>query len=531
MFQKQKVQSPVRFLLWLTAIALMATTAILSSTLSPMASHAKQDVLGLTATSGNGFIHLEWTLSGNSDVTGYKLERKRTKGSHDWEQLVTFGANGGNRYLDAGVTNETYYRYRLSALPDSLNITSKTPRLRPRSSSSRYLPPPSDLMVESTVNKGRQIRVMVSWIRLKYVNLGYPNSFTVAEDSSEWPRLGGSHANGRTSVRGPFGTSGPSEGLSLSYKVKFYLGDYLSSYSAPVEITTPILTPQNLTAAGDDREVTLNWDSTTAPIGYMVQRRTAKPQTSDWQTIAENTRSSTPTYADTGLEYDTTYRYRVAAIRSEGTSRWSNTVSVETEALPLPPSPKYLTAASSVSRDGTYTVHLGWGEFWGTTDDTLVTGYRIARMDTSNSYAVIVENTGNKETDYSDFDVSAGNHYWYRVWALNADGVPSESYATHHSNMDWAQTVDLAVQNLAATVGADYSVKLTWDLPIDQDFADSFYIYRDGEKIAEYIWISGSITSHTDTTAERGATHSYQVKTETANQFREWSTTVEVTVP
>ncbi len=79
-------------------------------------------------------------------------------------------------------------------------------------------------------------------------------------------------------------------------------------------------------------EVQLTWvDRSTIETGYQLQRSAANPIA--WETIAELP-NDTNTYNDTGLTSETTYRYRVVALRAEGNLA-SDSVMVTTAPLSL----------------------------------------------------------------------------------------------------------------------------------------------------------------------------------------------------
>ena len=59
---------------------------------------------------------------------------------------------------------------------------------------------------------------------------------------------------------------------------------------------------------------------------------------------------------------------------------------------------------------------------WDSNDDS-ITGYRIHRGADPDSLEVLVEDTGNPRTDYTDIAVSPGTSYTYAIQAINGEGV------------------------------------------------------------------------------------------------------------
>ncbi len=139
--------------------------------------------------------------------------------------------------------------------------------------------------------------------------------------------------------------------------------------------------------------------------------------------------------------YDIEARDRVFSIRtagngqpigiwSEGETMWvadSSEAKIHAYALPVAAAPTNL--AAEVNEDGH--VVLRWDE----PDDDSITGYRVLWRDRDEDAIgqlhILVEDTGNSETAYTDRYVKPGARYAYRVVAINALGVSEPSRWVH----------------------------------------------------------------------------------------------------
>ena len=83
-------------------------------------------------------------------------------------------------------------------------------------------------------------------------------------------------------------------------------------------------TTSNVTSSS----VTLSWTASTGTVtNYQIERATGATST----TFAQVGTSTTPTFTNTGLAANTTYRYRVRATNSAGNSAYSGIVNVTTD--------------------------------------------------------------------------------------------------------------------------------------------------------------------------------------------------------
>ena len=117
------------------------------------------------------------------------------------------------------------------------------------------------------------------------------------------------------------GSTDPSRPISISQTttlLAFYSTGSKTAPQPPTSLTATAVSPS---------QINLSWSAPSSnggsPItGYKIERSLDGGST--WSTLVTNTGSSSTTYSDTGLQSGTTYKYRVSAINSIGTSAPSN---------------------------------------------------------------------------------------------------------------------------------------------------------------------------------------------------------------
>lgn len=123
-----------------------------------------------------------------------------------------------------------------------------------------------------------------------------------------------------------------------------------------------------------------------------------------------------------GLTDGTEYSARVIATNDVGDSPPSTAARGTPETLDPPPAPTNLRA--TVNPDGSITLT------WELPDDDTVTGYQILRRCPQmgeDALLILVDNTGNTGTSYTDTATTAGTRHVYRVKAINNAGTGSQS--------------------------------------------------------------------------------------------------------
>jgi len=168
------------------------------------------------------------------------------------------------------------------------------------------------------------------------------------------------------------------------------------------------------------------------------------------------------------------------------------------ETIPLPDAPKVTaTIVSSTS----VTVN------WNSVSNVTVTGYYLYRSTSSNgSYSKITQyqSWGAGSYSHTDYGLTAGTTYYYKVSAYNGDGEGEKSSAASVTtpNADTPTGIN-------ATVTSSSSVSINWGYVL---YATGYKVYRSSSENGEYTLITSiATTSYTDTGLSENTTYYYKV--------------------
>ena len=215
--------------------------------------------------------------------------------------------------------------------------------------------------------------------------------------------------------------------------------------------------PRNLAAEAGDGEVTLSWeapasDGGTAVTGYEFRHAagSAIPDGTAWATAGSPTE---PEQTVRNLSNGRRHRFEVRAMNSVGGGPAASITATPVVSAPAAPTSLVATARGAMRIDLS----------WYAPVDSVVTGYRIEYSgDGGAPWTVLVADTGNSATSYSDTGMSLGTTRHYRVFAINAGGTSGASNTDSATTA--AATTPSAPQNLAAQTG-DGEVTLSWEAP------------------------------------------------------------------
>ena len=256
--------------------------------------------------------------------------------------------------------------------------------------------------------------------------------------------------------------------------------------------------PTNLAASTvSGSQIDLSW---TAPVngtddqvnGYKIEINSGC--TGSFSVLVANTTITATTFSSSGLVSGICYEYRVSAMNSVGVGNASNTASATTWSVPSQPTS---LAANAISQSQ---INLSWSAP-NTSGGTPVNGYKIERRDScTGNFSILIANTSNSDTLYSNTGLVNGTCYQYRVFAHNAVGT---SLASNNASATTLQApvpihVPSAPAGLNVMTLSNSSLKLTWNAPSDNGGAPilGYTIQRNGTTLVNN---TGSVqTNYTD---------------------------------
>ncbi len=367
----------------------------------------------LVATGSTGDqIDLSWSDNAFNEE-GFKIERNDGAG---FFQLTTTGPNV-TLYSDTGLMHSTTYTYRIHAFSSAgeseYSNTDSATTLGPP-------PPAPPTGLDADVDDGR---VQLAWIPNTETNPSvlYYIIYKSTTQGGPYRRaavaFGSNHIIDKSVVN------------NTTYYYRISAVNSLGSESAKSaevsgrpHVLLPPAAPTNLSADAHAsiNQITLAWiDHADNELGFRIERKT----TGSFVQIAQIDTPDLDTWADTGLDWATTYTYRIQAYNEDGQSDWSNQNSDTTPVIPVPEEPSNLDAVVYANNR----IVLFWQD-----NAQVETGFRIERK-TTGAFTQIAT-VGENINTYNDTGLSQSTTYTYRVRAYNTSGN------SPYSNEDAATT-------------------------------------------------------------------------------------------
>ncbi len=255
--------------------------------------------------------------------------------------------------------------------------------------------------------------------------------------------------------------------------------------------------PTTLSASSISFEsIQLDWANTPTNGDVLVlERRKMLAPVTDYEIIA-NVSPTTTSYVDTGLDYYTTYQYRLKAVANTSLSS-GYVYSLATRTLDIiPATPIDLEAV--LNSDGT--VNINWND-----QAVYERGYEISRSIDGGAYVMLDNNLTIDTERYHDTQIATDGSYRYRVRAFS-----------HQNYSSYATSIALSISkpqtpSLNATLHTNTNpvkIELSWNPIIN---ATGYRIERSENGGAYQIISLSNPISHEDFNISDGNIYSYRL--------------------
>jgi hypothetical protein len=285
---------------------------------------------------------------------------------------------------------------------------------------------------------------------------------------------------------------GSAEGeTNYSYRVRALNIAGSSGFTNIVNITTPPKAPTELVVELiDESTVRLEWqDNSLAEDGFEVWDKAGNGNWTLKNSVGPNICST----EIVDLSEYTLYYFRVRAYNTNGSSAWSNEISLST---PLKAPSNLVTTAS-----GSDSIYLYWQD-----NSNKESGFEILQQESGGEW-FIKATVGANVTLKEILGLTPGTTYCYKIRAYklaDQSGWSNTSCATTHSG------VPVAPSNLRAT-GFCWEVKLTWNDNSNNE--TGFKIYRQsGSEYFEIDTVGPNTTTYWDVDLICGQLWCYNVR-------------------
>ena len=427
---------------------------------------------GLTV-SASALQTLSVSWNAVSGATNYVLDRS-TSSSGPYAQLYS-GTTAA--FADSGLQFGTTYYYEVNATTGGGTSTFSSVV------SGTTLPGiPTGLSATATSSQA----ISVSWTAVAGAATYTLQRATSA--SGPWTQI-------YTGATAAFGDSGLQAGTTYYYEVRTNTATGNSAYSSSVSATTPAAVPNPPTgltvSASALQTLSVSWNAVGGATNYVLDRATSSSGP-----YAQLYSGTTAAFADSGLQFGTTYYYEVNATTGGGTSTFSSPVSATT----LSGIPTGLSATAT----GSQSVSASWNAVTGAATYTLQ-----CASSTSGPWTQIY--TGSAAA-FGDSGLQAGTTYYYQVRTNTATGNSAYSASV-------SATTSAAVPQAPALVSPGSSIcpgpKLTGTTQTfqwDQVSNATSYSLRvtdltAGTAVTPYSISSGSTTSYSVSGLNAGDTY------------------------
>jgi RHS repeat-associated protein len=388
--------------------------------------NAPTNLVATTATTAQ--VNLRWT-DASANETGFQVERSLTAGT-GFALIATTGATVV-AYSNTGLTDGTMYFYRVR----SINATGGSAYATEASAATLLAVPtaPAASAVSTT-------QVNLSWNDVSASEAGYQVERSLTAGTG-FALLATTAANAVS-----YTDTGLASGTRYFYRLRSTNANGSSAYSTEVNATARLDAPTALASAtASPTQINLTWaDASANETGFQIERSLT---TGTGFAVIATAAANAVSFNNAGLAAGTKYFYRVRSINATGTSAYTDETSATTNLVA--PTSLLLTAASTTQ------INLTWAD--GAANET---GFQVERSLTTGTGFALVASTAANATSHQDTGLAGGTTYFYRVRAVNADGI--SLYTPQASIATIALGAPLPPTALTASGVSPSQINLTW---------------------------------------------------------------------
>ncbi|MEW6607925.1 MAG: fibronectin type III domain-containing protein, partial [bacterium] len=459
---------------------------------------------GLKATAGNNQVTLNWNANTESDCDGYYVYYSTSSSisptnydDFDW----VYGRTTTN-YTFTGLTNGTLYYFIVTATDESDNesepssTVNTTPQDIPPSTPTGLIATPELQQITLTWNANPEQDCDGYFVMMSR----YSNITPTNYDEYHW-------------VSGRLNTFYTFKGLSelIPYYFIVTATDYAGNESNASNVvsatplqpqdTTPPSIPTNLTitnpAEDDGTHLNLTWTASTdnVAVAYYRVYESTSPNVSEeiYDAYYEPTTNSLQAY---DLIRGVTYYYKVLAVDTSG-----NKSGLSNRASGIPKNTNPPAAPTNLSAVG-YSNYISLSWDWSYDADG---GHKIYRKPKGGVYQNIDQISF--WNWYNDYNIVNGTTYYYKITALNEDGVEGPYSTEVEVTPQLIDTIPPASPKGLAVYPHDASAALEWIRNNESDLL-GYNVYRNGVKVNPAIICQNY---YSDTGLTNGVSYAYKI--------------------
>jgi hypothetical protein len=403
----------------------------------------------LTASPGNAEAVLSWAApssNGGSAITDYVVQYSGDGGG-TWTTFSD-GTSTATTATVTGLANGSPYVFRVAArniIADSEFIAWMTPILP--------LGVPGQVSSLSAAHGNQQASLL--WSAPPANHAGGITDYVIQQSTdggSTWTTItDGASADTSLTV------TGLTNGSSYRYRVAAVnavgVGPYSSATAAVIPRTTPNA-PTSLTGVAGNAQVELSWSAPVVTGGAAITDYQIEVSVSSGPySVITRSASTATTYTATGLTNGSSYRYRVAAVNSEGPGATVTSSALVPQTVPLAP-----TSVTGTSGDG-----LSLVRWTAPTDNggSAVIDYVIQYSSDSGSTWATFSDGSSTNTQTTVTGLTNGTAYLFRVAAVSSVGTGNYSTASAAVTPVGAPTAPTG----ASATGGNRQITAAWTAP------------------------------------------------------------------